>query len=147
MTPISRNKQTHHSMSASSRREVAAAHWKGPVSGIKRGVRLWQHWVSLMSQGATCAPTTTTQLITHSGGGGNDASKMWPCADQAFCPVSPPSLRLYMESNDLSLGERGVRSITCDICDIACILDMHLHGVNLSVKPSRRQDTHITLHV
>lgn len=62
-------------------------------------------------------------------------------------PSPPSSLRLYMESNDLSLGELSVRSITCDICDIACILDMHLHGVNLSVKPSRRQDTHITLHV
>lgn len=78
------------------------------------------------------------------GGGENVASKMWPCADQAFCPPPP---RLYMESNDLSLRQCGVQSIICDICDIACILDMHLHGVNLSVKPSRRQDIHITLHV
>ncbi|KAF0044154.1 hypothetical protein F2P81_003312 [Scophthalmus maximus] len=58
----------------------------------------------------------------------------------------PPSW-LYMESNDLSLRQCGVRSITSDICDIACIRDMHLHGVNLSVKPSRRQDIHITLRV
>ncbi len=57
----------------------------------------------------------------------------------------PP--RLYMESNDLSLRQCAVRSIIRDIFDIACILDMHLHGVNLSVKPSRRQDIHIALHV
>lgn len=120
---------------------------EGPSVQDKAQGRLWQHWVSLMSHGVTCAPPTTTQLITHSGGEGggkNDASKMWPCADQAFCPVPP---RLYMESNDLSLRQCGVRSIICDICDTACILEMHFHGVNLSVKPSRRQDIHITLRV
>lgn len=52
-----------------------------------------------------------------------------------------------MESSDLSLRQRSIQSITRDVCDIACILDMHLSGVNLSVKPSHRQDIHIALHV
>lgn len=60
--------------------------------------------------------------------------------------VLVPPLRLYMESNDLSLRQCGVQSIICDICDIACILDMHLHGVNLSVKPSYRQDIQYISH-
>lgn len=52
-----------------------------------------------------------------------------------------------MESNDLSLRRCGVRSITRDVCDIACIQDRHLCDVKLSVRPSRRQHTHIAIHV
>lgn len=105
--------------------------------------RVWYDWVSQMSYGLTCAPPSRTQLITQSGQRGRG-----PRADQAFCPSNPPPLpRLCMESADLLLRQCGVRSITCDIWDIACIPDMHLHGVNLSVKPTHRQDIHISLHV
>lgn len=61
--------------------------------------------------------------------------------------LSRPPPRLSTESGDLSLRQRSVRSITRDICDIACILDMHLRGVSLSLKPFRRQDSHIAFHV
>ena len=63
-------------------------HWKGPVSTTKRRVGLWQHWLRLMSHGMTCAPPTTAHYPLGRGGK-HAASKMWPCADQAFCPVPP----------------------------------------------------------
>lgn len=59
--------------------------------------------------------------------------------------MPPPWLN--MESNDLSLRQCCARSITRDICDTACIPDMRLGGVNLSVKPPHRRDMHITIRV
>lgn len=144
MTPICHNKQTHHSFQFA-REGRCSPSVKGRVSKIKRRVcsALTE---SNVSRSDVCSTNNNSAHYTpRTAWRENGASKMWPCADQAFCPSPPP--RLYMESNDLSLWKCGVRSITRDICDTACILDMHLHGVNLSVKPSHRQDIHITIHV
>ena len=74
-----------------------------------------------MSHGVTCAPPTTTQLITHPGRHGG--KMVHPKCERVLTrhPVPVPPPRLYVESNDLSLRQRGGRSITRDICDIALI--------------------------
>lgn len=150
MTPIGHNKHTCHSMSTSLRTVVLAARWKGQVSEMRRQVipgstervKCHMEWHVLHQ--------TTVHLITYSGQwGSRSPSKCDHVLTRHLLLDAPhiPSLWLYIESNDLSLRQRSLQSITCDICDIACIPGMHLRGVDVSVKPSHEQGIHIAFQV